>query len=672
VEAPTIDLSMATSVTCRRIGTSSVAYRSDDPAVLRLLAHRLRLKPPTGAVCLCPGTLELFFEGGLPSLVTLHHGTSVRWPGSPGNVELLDPDRMMDFLADHGMPFVRDDHRAALERSAHDLAEAERWQTITPHSLQRFSRAMAAPHTPDELIEWAAALAAEFPDPVLRARILLAWYGRGSGPWSGYPLHESVAFELLNQVPDAALVEAIATTTDDDASFGALRLLNGYARKRLEAVLRKIPGSTLSRLEIAAAPLLQPEHRIALELMHGSLAKRAAARIPVSQRSQPAATHVGSLVLPVRFIPRPGAQLESLDVAMRELHDRLLAFIHPYAYATDVWREYLSERARVEGVRRLDAAFEFPDVGRPRSQWLAHRWFRIALSASSTIEPALSQLGYHLDAVPALRDVLDEPRHPMLLARDRLWLVGGTPSAPELVGDGQCLEPDERERAESVDLLVRNATHDPVEHMVLPAPQSDATFAQHLRRAGRHVPAVLWFASHCARPSLDLIDAVISAIGHADLEQCLRAAERLGSRICAPDTVIGYVGHEDARFRAAALMMLAGQARQRLISHSATIDMMLRGIDRSAVERRVVAEQLGYVRTDEDRPRVTAAIFELLERPDVDDDCAEYAFVSLANLYSATRVPEPVLASVAAVTVRQTRAGALARWFLERFTPRHP
>jgi hypothetical protein len=150
-----IDLSRATSVTCRRVPTGQIVYESNRPVVLSLLARRLRLKRPTGAICMCPGTLVFEIQGGESSRITLHHGETVRWPGSPGNVELLDPDAMMDFLADHGMPFVRDEHLAGLARRAHDVAEAERWHAVTPRALQRFRDAMVMPRA-DSVREWAS------------------------------------------------------------------------------------------------------------------------------------------------------------------------------------------------------------------------------------------------------------------------------------------------------------------------------------------------------------------------------------------------------------------------------------------------------------------------------------------------------------------------------------
>lgn len=40
---------------------------------------------------------------------------------------------------------------------------------------------------------------------------LLAWYGRGAGPWSGYPAYEDIPLLLLQSFPATSIVMALET-----------------------------------------------------------------------------------------------------------------------------------------------------------------------------------------------------------------------------------------------------------------------------------------------------------------------------------------------------------------------------------------------------------------------------------------------------------------------------
>src|SRR5262249_22989578 len=83
--------------------------------------------------------------------------------------------------------------------------------------------------------EWAAALAAEYPDLRERATVLLRLFGSGEGQWSGYPSYEDVPEALLLKMPLDVLFAAAADASDDRVTEGAARLFAGW-----EVVRRRV------------------------------------------------------------------------------------------------------------------------------------------------------------------------------------------------------------------------------------------------------------------------------------------------------------------------------------------------------------------------------------------------------------------------------------------------
>jgi hypothetical protein len=58
-----------------------------------------------------------------------------------------------------------------------------------------------------------AALVKGIPDESERILALLAWYGSGSGPWTGYPAYEEVAAQMLARFPADKIVATVESRT---------------------------------------------------------------------------------------------------------------------------------------------------------------------------------------------------------------------------------------------------------------------------------------------------------------------------------------------------------------------------------------------------------------------------------------------------------------------------
>ncbi len=230
-----------TSVRVRAVLEPKVLYASAKARDLASLEDALRTGAGDGSACMCPGTLLFEFEGARPA-ITLHHGTSLRWDGSNGNLPLIRPDAIMDWLSERGIGFVREEFEADKRRGAQDAIEIERWRAIMPASLLPFFEDMRSTGA-DERPEWKGAIEAELPDPKARARVLLELFGSGRGPWTGFPSWEGVPEKLLLELPLDVLLSAIGDASSERIREGAARLFSSWWFGRSRAAERaQIPA----------------------------------------------------------------------------------------------------------------------------------------------------------------------------------------------------------------------------------------------------------------------------------------------------------------------------------------------------------------------------------------------------------------------------------------------
>jgi hypothetical protein len=197
---------------------------------------------------MCIGTLVFDIERtkAVPIQITVHHGESLRWDGLNGNADLLDPDALMNWLSERGMTFVREEYANARARAALVATEESHWHDAMPESLQPFFEKMRQPGA-DSHPEWTAAIEREFPNPVHRGTVLLQLFGSGTGPWSGFPLWESVPEKLLLEMPLDQLLEAIGDAPAERVREGAARLFSGWD-------FGQIRGADRARIPIELRP----------------------------------------------------------------------------------------------------------------------------------------------------------------------------------------------------------------------------------------------------------------------------------------------------------------------------------------------------------------------------------------------------------------------------------
>jgi len=143
-------------------------------------------------------------------------------------------------------------HRTAADVVRRDASRVawERWSAATPPCLKGFETTKPAPFSGDDLPPLLLALEAAYPDGNARIRALLAWFGSGEGPWSGFPSYESVPENLLMTFPMDDLLRALELPELTHAHLeGAARLFGGwqFGTKRGQDLAR-LPGPLRKRL----------------------------------------------------------------------------------------------------------------------------------------------------------------------------------------------------------------------------------------------------------------------------------------------------------------------------------------------------------------------------------------------------------------------------------------
>jgi hypothetical protein len=200
------------------------------------LAACLRIvEPHERSHCMCLGSqwLEILGPEGRRALLTLHHGTRLRWEGTwNSDADLVNPHELQAKLAELGLDEPLREARRSEQRAREAEVALARWRAAMPPSLERFWEVFVdgerfwAPGAVagDETVPLAEhALRRGTLDEGHAVRALLRWYGSGIGPWSGFPSYEESARVLLWRFSTDAIVRAIddQPLTDEQLSGAA-------------------------------------------------------------------------------------------------------------------------------------------------------------------------------------------------------------------------------------------------------------------------------------------------------------------------------------------------------------------------------------------------------------------------------------------------------------------
>lgn len=231
---------------------SAVLLECDDPPSLQLLQSCLAIveDPSSFGHCMCLGdtAIECYRDQDLLATLGLHHGRSIHWDIWKHDTQLRDGRALLTWLADRGVAGPLEAYTEQQQRAAEAREAAQRWYEAMPDCLQPFW-----PQMQDDTVNLEPlrhALRAAYPDQVICASVLFAWFGSGAGPWSGFPMYERVAEQLLLEFPTDMLLDALAhhapTTKHID---GAARYFAGWDfRTQKPNDLQRLPVEVKQRL----------------------------------------------------------------------------------------------------------------------------------------------------------------------------------------------------------------------------------------------------------------------------------------------------------------------------------------------------------------------------------------------------------------------------------------
>ncbi len=240
-------------------GTTETLLTVTAPADLAELRACLAIGS-SGFHCMCAGgpTLEIDGPEGGRARITLHHGQSIRWDDAwSSDAALVDGGRLVKWLAAKGVRGPLEEVEEAARRKRESGLASERWQRAMPRCLAPLWEELSGGNAPFGWVLFVGGGAAPPPPGLERARsalqaayrnegeairALLGWLGEGAGPWSGFPIYESVAEGLLTLSSTNAIVAAVEPAAATRAQLtGAARMLarRGGAGATLSLDLRE-------------------------------------------------------------------------------------------------------------------------------------------------------------------------------------------------------------------------------------------------------------------------------------------------------------------------------------------------------------------------------------------------------------------------------------------------
>ena len=229
-------------------------YASSRPEDLTALKASIRIEEPVHwFVTPCvPSTIIRLFRGSkMIGELGLICGDIVRFSQWEYETQITNPEPLFEWLDSREITVPRHQYDAGIARGRQNRADKERWMKAMPSSIVPLWPKV---HT-DELQKYDSktfenALSKELPNKRIRILRLMAWYGSGAGPWSGFPSYEEVPEKMLLEYSTPELVDTLtgAELSDQEAE-GAARLLAGWDFNQSRPTDNSLlPGSLKRRL----------------------------------------------------------------------------------------------------------------------------------------------------------------------------------------------------------------------------------------------------------------------------------------------------------------------------------------------------------------------------------------------------------------------------------------
>lgn len=236
-----------------------VVYQSAKRKDFEDLKRAITLKREGGPfLCACVDGPEIALLKNKKEIASVwnHEGTAIGSSVWKGDWGAADPDRWLSWFDARGMTSARAFFKLVHSESRKAEADEQRWLRAMPLSLKPLWPNALKQYNPPtnfpDLKPLNAVLIKQFPDANERIRALMAWFGSGAGPWSGFPGYEEIAAKLLTQYPTTQLIGAVENRNlSEEELEGAARILGSWTPAQgppIPAELRTVVPAGLRRI----------------------------------------------------------------------------------------------------------------------------------------------------------------------------------------------------------------------------------------------------------------------------------------------------------------------------------------------------------------------------------------------------------------------------------------
>lgn len=204
--------------------------------------------PATFGHCMCFGDphIELHSGDRLVATFGYHHGFAIRWDAWKHDARLKEPERLLEWMSAHGVHGPRDEVESIRRSEEESERHMERWLRSMPECFLPFWDKMDDNRNPEVHEALLKALRAAVPSQEAQSLALLAWFGSGEGPWSGYPSYERVPEMLLLHYPTKLLIDVLTSSTVTESQLlGASRYFAGWGFRRARPADQNLLSASL-------------------------------------------------------------------------------------------------------------------------------------------------------------------------------------------------------------------------------------------------------------------------------------------------------------------------------------------------------------------------------------------------------------------------------------------
>jgi hypothetical protein len=238
----------------RDMGSTHLLFSSSNRADLDELKAAIAVEVPQDwFVCMCMPSTQIRFRRNAKEIgsVNIYEGDILEFARWSSHARVKDKELWFKWLDAHN---ITAPHEAAAREERilkEEAAAEERWTNAMPESLRPIWPKVMAKMMPGQTADTKdldSALAGQFADRQARIRALFAWFGSGAGPWSGFPMYEEVAEQMLLEYPTPELLDALHGVTLNEAETeGAARLFGGWSFKSTRPNDRSLIPADLKR-----------------------------------------------------------------------------------------------------------------------------------------------------------------------------------------------------------------------------------------------------------------------------------------------------------------------------------------------------------------------------------------------------------------------------------------